>query len=50
MARSLHSLAIARGERELRLRFMDTVGEYFAVQRWGIYLLDERSRLAEFDV
>ncbi|MGK7873071.1 MAG: LuxR C-terminal-related transcriptional regulator [Xenococcaceae cyanobacterium] len=54
MANSVHSLiqaiATAKDERELRLRFMDTVGEYFGVQRWGIYLLDEQSRLAQADV
>ncbi|MDZ8189990.1 MAG: LuxR C-terminal-related transcriptional regulator [Nostoc sp. ChiSLP02] len=45
MANSLHALfqalAASRTQRELRLRFMDGVGEHFGVQRWGIYLLDE---------
>ncbi|MFN6500747.1 MAG: hypothetical protein RMX65_027610 [Nostoc sp. DedQUE01] len=45
MANSLHTLfqalAASRDRRELRLRFMDGVGEHFGVQRWGIYLLDE---------
>lgn len=54
MTNSLHALflaiATANNERELRLRFMDTVGAHFGVQRWGIYLLDEQSRLAAFDV
>jgi DNA-binding CsgD family transcriptional regulator len=54
MAHSLqylfHAIANARDEQELRLCFMDTVGEHFGVQRWGIYLLDEQSRLAEVDV
>lgn len=54
MANSLHSLfhsfATAKDERELRLRFVDAVGEFFGVQRWGIYLLDEQSHLAAFEV
>ncbi len=29
---------------------MDKVGEHFGVQRWGIYLTDEHSRLVSFDV
>ncbi|MFN6513663.1 MAG: hypothetical protein RMY29_004050 [Nostoc sp. CreGUA01] len=45
MANSLHilfqALAAASNQRELRLRFMDGVGEHFSIQRWGIYLLDE---------
>ncbi|MBD6620293.1 LuxR family transcriptional regulator [Komarekiella sp. 'clone 1'] len=47
MADSLHNffqaLASARNQRELRLCFMDGVGEHFGVQRWGIYLLNEQS-------
>lgn len=54
MANSLHTLikalATANDERELRLRFMDRVGEYFNVQRWGIHLLDAQSCLAEFEI
>lgn len=54
MASSLHALflaiATAPNEQELRLRFMDSVKEYFGVQRWGIYLLNEENRLASFDV
>jgi DNA-binding CsgD family transcriptional regulator len=54
MANSLHPLflafATANDERQLRLRFMDTVGEYFGVQRWGICLLDEQSCPDNFDV
>lgn len=45
MANSLHplfqALAASRTQRDLRLRFMDGVGEHFGVQRWGIYLLDK---------
>lgn len=29
---------------------MDRVAEHFGVQRWGIYLLDEQSRLAKFEI
>lgn len=47
MARSLHDLfneiASVRNEQELRLAVMDTVGDYFGVQHWGIYLLDDQS-------
>ncbi|NDJ25230.1 LuxR family transcriptional regulator [Nostoc sp. B(2019)] len=54
MANSLHNLfqalASARDQRELRLCFMDGVGDHFSVQRWGIYLLNERSRYAAVDV
>jgi DNA-binding CsgD family transcriptional regulator len=54
MANSLHAvfhaIASARDEQELRRRFIDTAGEYFGVQRWGIYLLDDQSRLAQIDV
>ncbi|MEM9923366.1 MAG: hypothetical protein AAF915_06365 [Cyanobacteria bacterium P01_D01_bin.50] len=45
MANSLHNLfhtiATAKNEHELRMRFMDSVGEYFGVQRWGIYIFNE---------
>lgn len=54
MANSLHSLfqaiATAQSEQALRFRFMDGVSEYFGVQRWGIYLLNEENCLASFDV
>jgi DNA-binding CsgD family transcriptional regulator len=54
MAGSLHSLfqaiATAPTEQALRSRFIDTVSEYFGVQRWGIYLLDQHHQLASFDV
>ncbi len=53
MANSLqalfHAIAQARDQRELQLRFMDNVGEYFGVQHWGIYLFDQQFRLAEVD-
>ena len=45
MARNLHeifqAIATASIEQDLRLRFMDTVGEYFQVPRWGIYLMQD---------
>jgi DNA-binding CsgD family transcriptional regulator len=54
MARSLHPLfqaiATAPSEKALRDRFMDGVSDYFGVQRWGIYLLNDENRLASFDV
>jgi DNA-binding CsgD family transcriptional regulator len=54
MASSLHSLfqaiATAQSEQTLRFRFMDGVSEYFGVQRWGIYLLNQENCLASFDV
>jgi DNA-binding CsgD family transcriptional regulator len=54
MACSLHPLfqaiATVSTEAALRDRFMDGTSEYFGVQRWGIYLLDEENRLASFDV
>lgn len=47
MARSLHALfnaiALAQNEQELRLAVMNTVGEHFGVERWGLYLLDDLS-------
>ncbi|OUL20924.1 transcriptional regulator [Nostoc sp. T09] len=45
-----HAIASASDERKLRLAFMDEVGKYFGVQRWGIYLTDEQSHLASVDV
>ena len=54
MVKSLHhlfnNLAIASTELELRSCLMDNISEHFAVQRWGLYLLDEQNRLASFDV
>lgn len=52
---SLHPLfqvfATAPSEQELRFRFMDCIDNYFEVQRWGVYLLDdERENLASVDV
>ena len=50
----LHSLfqnlAAATTELELRNCLMDNISQYFGVQRWGLYLLDEDSNLASFDV
>jgi DNA-binding CsgD family transcriptional regulator len=54
MVNSLHPLfqaiATASTEQDLRSQFMDGVSEYFGVQRWGIYLLDEQKHLSGFDV
>ena len=44
MAKTLHAIfqAIAnvQNEQELKLALMDTIGDHFAVQHWGIDLLD----------
>jgi DNA-binding CsgD family transcriptional regulator len=54
MANSLHAVfdafATAKDERQLRMRFMDSMGAYFDVQSWGICLFDDQSNLASFDV
>ena len=54
MVNSLHPLfqaiATAPTEQALRFRFMDGVSQYFGVQRWGIYLMDDENRLSDFDV
>ncbi|MFM7427745.1 MAG: hypothetical protein ACKO7W_22550 [Elainella sp.] len=48
------TLAAASSEPDLRYRFMDTISGYFAVQRWGLYLLNGQylnsQQLAEFEV
>ncbi|BAZ32273.1 LuxR family GAF modulated transcriptional regulator [Cylindrospermum sp. NIES-4074] len=53
MANSLHAvfhaIANVRNEQELKLALMDTIGEHFGVQHWGIYLLDDHST-TEMDV
>ncbi|WP_017318117.1 helix-turn-helix transcriptional regulator [Mastigocladopsis repens] len=36
-----HEIASVSNEQELRLALIDTVAEYFGVQRWGIHLLGE---------
>jgi DNA-binding CsgD family transcriptional regulator len=36
------AIAGAQTEEQLQLAVMETVGEHFDVQRWGIYLLDEQ--------
>lgn len=43
-------LAFATTELELRNCIMDSISEYFGVQRWGLYLLDRNFNLASFDV
>lgn len=51
---SLHSLfqsmADAKTEAQLRAKLMDCLGQYFGVQRWGIYLGDEKNNLISCDV
>ncbi|MEO0826005.1 MAG: LuxR C-terminal-related transcriptional regulator [Cyanobacteria bacterium J06642_9] len=53
MPRSLYAffqaIATAPTEQALRFRVMDSVSEYFGVQRWGIYLLDADNGLASID-
>ncbi|BAT55945.1 Transcriptional Regulator with GAF sensor, LuxR family [Nostoc sp. NIES-3756] len=48
MANTLHDVfeAIAnfRNEQELQPTLMNKIGEYFDVQRWGIYLIDNESK------
>ena len=45
-----HHLATAATEEQLRFKFMDWIGEYFEVQRWGIYLNDEQNNLLSCDI
>jgi DNA-binding CsgD family transcriptional regulator len=46
MANSLQKLlgaiASSANEQELQIAIVETVGEYFDVQRWGIYLFDDQ--------
>ena len=53
MASSLHpffqAIATAPTEEALRFRFMDSISEPFGVQRWGLYLLDDKTCLSSFD-
>lgn len=44
------TLAAASTEAELRSRLIDNLSQYFAVQRWGIYLADEDTGLMNCDV
>ncbi|WP_013320449.1 LuxR C-terminal-related transcriptional regulator [Gloeothece verrucosa] len=44
------SLATASNQQQMRSHFMDTAGELFIAQRWGIYLLDNLSQVAQVDV
>lgn len=54
MANSLHNLfhaiATAKNEHQLRMRFMDSIGEYFSVQRWGIHMFNENSSYSAVEV
>lgn len=53
MVESLHSLfqnlATASTEQQLRDRLMDNLSEPFGMQRWGLYLLNDKGKLASFD-
>lgn len=53
MPRSLYPLfqaiATAPTEQILRFRVMDSISEYFGVQRWGIYLSNANNDLASVD-
>lgn len=50
---TLHSLfqklATASSESELRFSLMDNLSQYFDVQRWGIYLVDDKNNLISSD-
>ena len=53
MVELIHSfyqnLAAATTKSELRSCLIDNISQYFGVQRWGLYLLDEDNNLASFD-
>lgn len=50
---TLHSLfyklATASSESDLRFSLMDNLNQYFDVQRWGIYLVDEENNSISSD-
>jgi len=52
MAKTLHAIfqAIAnvQNEQELKLALMDTIGDHFAVQHWGIDLLILKFKFPKF--
>jgi DNA-binding CsgD family transcriptional regulator len=45
-----HAIATAKNEHQLRMRFMDNIGEHFSVQRWGIYMFNEDSSYSAVEV
>ena len=45
-----HAIATTKDEHELRMRFMDSVGGYFNVQRWGIHMFNEDSSYSAVEV
>ena len=45
-----HAIATAKNEHQLRMRFMDNIGEHFGVQRWGIYMFNEDSSYSAVEV
>jgi DNA-binding CsgD family transcriptional regulator len=46
----VQKIAIAPNELQLRLDYMDAVGELFACQHWGIYLHDSLEKCATVDI
>lgn len=44
-----HAIDTATDEATLRHRLMDDLGEFFGVQRWGIYLINSDQTLASMD-
>ena len=44
-----HTIDTATDESTLRYRLMDELGEFFGVQRWGIYLVNPDQTLASMD-
>jgi DNA-binding CsgD family transcriptional regulator len=43
-------IAQAKDAKDLRSRFIDTIGVHFQSQRWGIYLYDLKGQLASVDI
>jgi DNA-binding CsgD family transcriptional regulator len=46
----IYNIALAQTEKDLRLRFMDGVGDLFQAQHWSISLRDEAGNLAQVDL
>jgi DNA-binding CsgD family transcriptional regulator len=44
------AIATATSEQALRHCLMDSMGDHFGVQRWGVYLLENHDHLASVDV
>jgi len=45
-----HAIATAKDEHQLRMRFMDNIGEYFGVERWGIHMFHENSSYSAVEI